>query len=102
MVVVANRMCQSMADPRLGEELTWRQRRFADAIADGVLQDQAYREAGYTAANDFVARVCAVRLLKAANINNYIAKKLDQICSMRELTLARRLVECARLADDET
>jgi len=66
-----------------GENLTEKQKRFADCMIKYDNATKAYHEAGYSAKSDKVAGVEGHKLLKKPKIKEYINKRLEEMANER-------------------
>ncbi len=66
-----------------GENLTEKQKRFADCMVKYDNATKAYHEAGYSAKSDKVAGVEGHKLLKKPKIKEYINKRLEEMANER-------------------
>jgi phage terminase small subunit len=64
-------------------KLTEKQKRFADYYIETLNATLAYHRAGYSVKNDETAAVNASRLLRKANVQEYIANIMDQKANKR-------------------
>jgi hypothetical protein len=69
-----------------------RHERFAQAIAKGMTQRQAYLGAGYVATPD-AADACASRLLSTAKVEQRVVEVLKPVAKETQVTLASILVQ---------
>jgi len=73
-------------------DLSDRQRKFAENLATGMSQTEAYKRAGYTAKNNKVAEASASRLLSNAKVSTYLdelrAKSVDETIWTRNKMIA--------------
>lgn len=79
-------------------EMSLQEMQFAEMVAGGLPQIDAFRRAGYTARTDTVARTGAARLLRRASVRAYLEKRVRENLAVREITLGTQIVELAKLA----
>ncbi len=66
-----------------GENLTEKQKRFADFMIEYDNATRAYKEAGYSVKSDRAAGVEGHKLLKNPKIEDYINERLEQMANER-------------------
>lgn len=79
-------------------EMSLQEMQFAEMVAGGLPQIDAFRRSGYTARTDTVARTGAARLLRRASVRAYLEKRVRENLAVREITLGTQIVELAKLA----
>lgn len=79
-------------------KLTGKQRLFVDEYLIDFNATRAYKAAGYNVKSDNVAAANAVRLLRSANIQAYLAERRKNLQERTEISQDKVLLELAKIA----